>query len=61
MTVKQLKEFLSIFDDNLNVWIDTNGAYYEIKSVGSFLDESTNNPQRSPYLSCTTIDELLGV
>ena len=57
MTVKQLKEFLNVFDDNLTVRIDTQGAFYNIKAVGTFLDESTN--QNSPYLSCTTIDQTL--
>ena len=53
MTVKELKNFLEIFEDDLNVWIDTQGAYYEITSVGSFLDESTN--KNSPHISCETI------
>ena len=53
MTVKELKEFLQAFDDDLNVWIDTQGAYYEITSVGSFLDELTN--KHSPRISCETI------
>lgn len=57
MTVSEIKIWLENFDDNDQLWIDTQGAYYQIKSIRVFDDEETSKKQ--PCICCDTINPCM--
>lgn len=50
MTVSEIRIWLDNFNDNDQLWIDTQGAYYQIKSIRVFDDEETGKKQ--PCICC---------